>query len=172
VSVNVAPVIPALTDGELEKILEAARDAGASEAGYVMLRLPWEVKDLFQEWLRAHHPDRATHVMSLMRQLHGREPEHRPVEVVTDPDGYNQDAPPAPQPRRPDPYARNEYYNSEWGTRQRGTGPFAELFAQRFRLACRRLGLNRDEREHNRRELDTSQFRAPPATGDQLGLDF
>ena len=172
VSVNVAPVIPALTDGELEKILEAARDAGASEAGYVMLRLPWEVKDLFQEWLAAHYPDRATHVMSLMRQLHGREPEHRPQEAVTDPEGYNQDAPPEPQPRQPDPYARNEYYNSDWGVRQRGTGPFAQLFAQRFALACKRLGLNRDEREHNRRRLDTSQFRVPPTTGSQLGLEF
>jgi DNA repair photolyase len=172
VSVNVAPVIPALTDGELEKILEASRDAGATEAGYVMLRLPWEVKDLFAEWLAAHYPDRATHVMSLMRQLHGREPEHRPREVVTDPEGYDQDAPPAPQPRAPDPYARNEYYNAEWGVRQRGTGPFAELFARRFALACRRLGLNRDEREHNRRRLDTTQFRVPPGPGSQFGLDF
>ncbi len=172
VSVNVAPVIPALTDGELEGILGAARDAGATEAGYVMLRLPWEVKDLFTEWLRAHYPDRATHVMSLMRQLHGREPEHRPHEAVTDPEGYNQDAPPEPQPRQPDPYARNEYYNSKWGVRQRGGGPFAQLFAQRFALACRRLGLNRDEREHNRRRLDTTQFRVPPTAGPQLGLDF
>lgn len=172
VSVNVAPVIPALTDGELERILEAAREAGATEAGYVMLRLPWEVKDLFQEWLRAHYPDRATHVMSLMRQLHGREPEHRPRETLTDPEGYNQDGPPEPQPRRPDPYARNAYYDSGWGVRQRGTGPFAALFAQRFALACRRLGLNRDEREHNRRRLDTSQFRVPAAAGPQLGLDF
>lgn len=172
VSVNVAPVIPALTDGELERILEAARDAGATEAGYVMLRLPWEVKDLFEEWLRAHYPDRATHVMSLMRQLHGREPEHRPREAVTDPEGYNQDAPPEPQPRRPDRYAKNAYYNSDWGVRQRGAGPFAQLFAQRFAIACRRLGLNRDEREHNRRGLDTSQFRAPPEPGSQIGLDF
>jgi len=172
VSVNVAPVIPALTDGELEKILAAARDAGATEAGYVMLRLPWEVKDLFQEWLQAHYPDRATHVMSLMRQLHGRDPEHRPKDVVDDPEGFNQDAPPAPQPRQPDRYARNEYYNAEWGVRQRGAGPFADLFARRFAVACRRLGLNRDEREQNRRGLDTSQFRVPPAAGAQLGLDF
>jgi DNA repair photolyase len=171
VGINVAPVIPALTDGELEKILEAGRDAGATEAGYVMLRLPWEVKDLFQEWLAAHYPDRATHVMSLMRQLHGREPEHRPQETVTDPEGYNQDAAPEPQPRKPDPYARNEYYNSEWGTRQRGTGPFAELFARRFALACKRLGLNLEQ--HGRKSrLDTSQFRVPPATGAQMGLDF
>jgi DNA repair photolyase len=167
VAVNVAPVIPALTDGELERILEAARDAGATGAGYVMLRLPWEVKDLFQEWLQAHYPDRATHVMSLMRQLHGREPEHQVQETITDPEGFNQDAPPEPAPRPPDPYAKNEYYDSAWGTRQSGTGPFADLFARRFTVACRRLGLNLRERA-----LDTSQFRAPPATGDQLGLEF
>jgi DNA repair photolyase len=171
VNVNVAPVIPALTDAELEKILEAARDAGATEAGYVMLRLPWEVKDLFQEWLTAHYPDRATHVMSLMRQLHGREPEHRPQEVVTDPEGYNQDAPPEPQPRKPDPYARNEYYNSTYGVRQRGAGLFAELFARRFSIACKRLGLNREMHGHESR-LDTTQFRVPPAAGAQMGLDF
>jgi len=167
VAVNVAPVIPALTDGELESILAAAREAGARAAGYVMLRLPWEVKDLFQEWLRGHYPDRATHVMSLMKQLHGREPEHRPREVVTDPEGYNQDAPPALEPRRPDAYARNEYYNAEWGARQRGGGPFAGIFQQRFAVACRRLGLNQRDWQ-----LDTSQFRAPPASGPQLGLDF
>ncbi|MGH8481132.1 MAG: PA0069 family radical SAM protein [Nevskiaceae bacterium] len=167
VGVNVAPVIPALTDGELEGILAAACEAGAGAAGYVMLRLPWEVRDLFLEWLRAHYPDRAAHVMSLMRQLHGREPEHRPRETVTDPEGYNQDAPPEPQPRQPDPYVRNEYYNSSYGERQRGTGPFAELFERRFTLACRRLGLNR-----RGRPLDTTQFRVPPAPGSQFGLDF
>jgi DNA repair photolyase len=167
VGVNVAPVIPALTDHELEDILAAAREAGATAAGYVMLRLPWEVKDLFAEWLRAHYPDRATHVMSLMRQLHGREPEHRPREVVTDPENYNQDAPPEPQPRRPDAYARNEYYNPAYGARQSGSGPFAELFARRFALACKRLGLDRQDRG-----LDTTRFRAPPAPGSQFGLDF
>lgn len=167
VTVNVAPVIPFVTDAEMERILEAARDAGATNAGYVMLRLPWEVKDLFREWLDAHVPDKADHVMSLMRQIHGGDPQHRPREEVTDPDGYNQDAPPAPQPRAPDRYAKNPYYNPEWGTRQRGAGPFADLFRQRFDLACRRLGLNR-----RYTELDTTQFRVPPATGDQLGLEF
>ena len=167
VNVNVAPVIPALTDGELEDILAAARDAGATGAGYVMLRLPWEVKDVFREWLEAHYPQRATHVMSLMRQLHGGAPEHAAREVVTDPEGYNTDAPPVPQPRRPDPYARNAYYDSSWGARQSGTGAFAQLYAKRFEVACRRLGLN--ERDF---DLDTTQFRPPPAAGDQLGLEF
>ena len=59
VAVMVAPIIPALNDSEIEAILDAARDAGASEAGYVLLRLPLELKDLFREWLRTEFPDRA-----------------------------------------------------------------------------------------------------------------
>lgn len=69
--VMVAPVIPALTDHEMEAILEASAAAGARWAGYVLLRLPHEVKDLFREWLAAHYPDRAEHVMSLVRQMRG-----------------------------------------------------------------------------------------------------
>ena len=69
--VMVAPVIPALTDHELEAILEASAAAGARWAGYVLLRLPHEVKDLFREWLAAHYPDRADHVMSILRQMRG-----------------------------------------------------------------------------------------------------
>lgn len=71
VGVIVAPVIPALTDQDLEKVLRAAKQAGASSASYVFLRLPLEVKDLFEEWLLAHYPDRAQHVMSLVRQSRG-----------------------------------------------------------------------------------------------------
>jgi DNA repair photolyase len=71
VGVLVAPVIPALTDHEMEQILEAARIAGATSAGYVLLRLPHEVKDLFREWLAEHYPDRAKHVMSLINQSRG-----------------------------------------------------------------------------------------------------
>jgi DNA repair photolyase len=69
--VMVAPVIPVLTDHEMEAILEAAAEAGARWAGYVLLRLPHEVKDLFREWLAAHYPDRAEHVMSVVRQMRG-----------------------------------------------------------------------------------------------------
>ncbi|HZT01411.1 MAG TPA: PA0069 family radical SAM protein [Steroidobacteraceae bacterium] len=69
--VMVAPVIPALTDHEMESILEAAAAANARWAAYVLLRLPYEVKDLFREWLAAHYPDRAGHVMSLVRQMRG-----------------------------------------------------------------------------------------------------
>lgn len=69
--VLVAPIIPALTDDELEAILEQAADNGAQTAAYILLRLPHEVKDLFREWLQTHFPMRATHVMSLIQQSRG-----------------------------------------------------------------------------------------------------
>jgi DNA repair photolyase len=69
--VMVAPVIPAITDHEMEAILEAATDAGARWAGYVLVRLPYEIKDLFRDWLTEHFPDRAAHVMSLIRDMRG-----------------------------------------------------------------------------------------------------
>jgi DNA repair photolyase len=68
-TVMVAPIVPAINDREIETILEEAAKAGASSAGYVVLRLPLEIKDLFQEWLYAHFPDRATRVMSIVRQM-------------------------------------------------------------------------------------------------------
>jgi len=71
VAVLAAPLIPALNDSEVERILDAAKAAGASEAGYVTLRLPLEVADLFREWLVAHYPDKARHILSLVRQMHG-----------------------------------------------------------------------------------------------------
>lgn len=64
----VAPVIPILTDQEMESILRTVADAGAGYAGYVLLRLPLEVKDLFKEWLAQYHPLKAEHVMSVIRQ--------------------------------------------------------------------------------------------------------
>ena len=67
--VLVAPVIPAINDHEIESILERAAAAGACGAGYVLLRLPLELKDLFGEWLEHHYPDRAARVMSAMRQM-------------------------------------------------------------------------------------------------------
>ena len=66
-----APVIPALNDRDLESILEAASEAGAGWAGYTLLRLPHEVRDLFREWLDLHYPLKADHVMSLVRQSRG-----------------------------------------------------------------------------------------------------
>jgi len=71
VGVLVAPIIPVLTEHEVESVLEAAHAAGASLAGYTILRLPWEVKDLFREWLAQHFPERAAHVMSIIRGMRG-----------------------------------------------------------------------------------------------------
>ncbi|WP_020201005.1 PA0069 family radical SAM protein [Cupriavidus sp. WS] len=67
--VIVAPIIPALTDFDIERVLETAAGAGAGAAGYVMLRLPLEVRDLFVEWLEQHYPGRRRHVMSLIEQI-------------------------------------------------------------------------------------------------------
>jgi DNA repair photolyase len=71
VRVSVAPVIPFVTEPELERVLEAAREAGAVSAHYVVLRLPWEVNPLFQQWLEAHFPERAKRVMNRVRDLRG-----------------------------------------------------------------------------------------------------
>ncbi|HET9484511.1 MAG TPA: PA0069 family radical SAM protein [Xanthomonadales bacterium] len=71
VGVMVAPVIPMVTDRDLEQILARSREAGADSASYVMLRLPYEVKELFREWLALHFPERASHVMSLVNQIRG-----------------------------------------------------------------------------------------------------
>ncbi|WP_119462108.1 PA0069 family radical SAM protein [Rhodospirillaceae bacterium SYSU D60014] len=128
--VMAAPMIPALNDSELEAILQTAETAGATSAAYVLLRLPLEIKDLFAEWLEAHAPGKAKHVMSLVRQMRGGR--------LNDPD---------------------------FGSRFAGDGPYAALLRQRFRLACRRLGLNK--RSYR---LDCSQFRPPPPAGEQFRL--
>ena len=71
VRVMAAPMIPMINDMELERILELSAQAGAKHAAYVLIRLPYEVKDLFREWLATHYPDRAEHVMSLIQQMRG-----------------------------------------------------------------------------------------------------
>ena len=133
VGVMVAPVIPAITDHELEAILRAAREAGASCASYVLLRLPHEVKILFREWLQEHYPERAKHVMSLINQTRG-----------------------------------GKDYDSQFGIRMRGTGPYAELLRARFDVAQRKLGFA-DAR--GRHDLRTDLFRGPSAVS-QLTLGF
>lgn len=130
VGVMVAPIIPVLNDREMESILAAAHAAGATSAAYVLLRLPFEIKDLFAQWLETHVPLKAKHVLSLVRDVRGGR--------LNDPN---------------------------FGTRMRGDGPYAELIAERFRLACTRLGLG-DRYWH----FDTTRFRVPPAPGDQLTL--
>jgi DNA repair photolyase len=83
-TVMVAPIIPAVTDAEIERILEAAYEAGAREAGYVLLRLPLEVRDLFRDWLLEHHPDKLRHVLSLIRSTrHGKDYEAKWGERMT-----------------------------------------------------------------------------------------
>ena len=69
VSAMMAPIIPGLNDAEIERVLDAVANAGAKEAGYVILRLPLEVSPIFKEWLLRHYPDRYRHVMSLVRSM-------------------------------------------------------------------------------------------------------
>ena len=71
VTVMTAPIIPGLNDHEIEHLLEAAADHGATRAGYVLLRLPYDIKDLFHEWLVQHVPDRAARVINLVREMRG-----------------------------------------------------------------------------------------------------
>jgi DNA repair photolyase len=119
--VMVAPVIPFLTDAEMENVLQAAYDHGARSTAYTLLRLPYELKDLFKDWLAVHYPLKAEHVMSRLREMRGG--------------------------RENDP---------EFGTRFTGNGLFAQLLTRRFRLACERLGFDRESRV-----LDTTRFIKP-----------
>lgn len=130
VTVMVAPIVPALNDSEIESILEAAAEAGAKDAGYVLLRLPLELKSLFREWLETDYPARASRVISLLQSMHG-----------------------------------GKDYVSAFGHRQRGSGPYADQIAARFRLSMRRLGLDRRSGG-----LRTDLFCRPVAPGGQLSL--
>jgi DNA repair photolyase len=71
VGVSIAPVIPFVTEPDMERVLEACAEAGATSASYIVLRLPWEVAPLFQDWLAAHYPQRADRVMSRVRDMRG-----------------------------------------------------------------------------------------------------
>ncbi|CAM2142438.1 PA0069 family radical SAM protein [Pararobbsia alpina] len=71
VAVSIAPVIPFVTEPDLERVVEACRDAGATAASYIVLRLPWEVSPLFEQWLQTHFPDRAERVMGRVREMRG-----------------------------------------------------------------------------------------------------
>ena len=129
-TVMLAPMIPALNDMEMERILEAAQVAGVKEAGYVLLRLPLEVRDLFREWLMANYPDRYRHVMKLVRDTRG-----------------------------------GKDYDSTWGKRMSGGGPYAWMLGRRFEVACEKLGLNT-----RKSPLSTAHFTAPKAGSEQLNL--
>jgi DNA repair photolyase len=69
----IAPIIPGLNDREIPTLLDAVAQAGAQWAGYVLLRLPWQIKELFSHWLTTHFPERAEHVLSLIRDTRGGE---------------------------------------------------------------------------------------------------
>ncbi len=124
VIVMASPMIPFINDSELESILEVGREAGATAASYIAVRLPNEVAPLFRQWLDDHAPLKADHVMSLIQQMRS---------------GKDND------PR--------------FFTRHRGEGPYAQLLAKRYQIACKRLGFQYTN--SMRLTLDTSQFRVP-----------
>ncbi|MGH6609069.1 MAG: PA0069 family radical SAM protein [Burkholderiaceae bacterium] len=130
VTVNVAPIIPFINEPEIEQVLEAAAQAGAWQAHYTVLRLPWEVAPLFMQWLEAHFPDRAERVMNRVREMRG---------------GKN--------------------YDSQFGKRMTGEGPWAMLIRQRFEKARARFRLDR-EIPPQRNDL----FVAPKLATPQLDL--
>jgi len=131
VGVMVAPVIPALTDHEMEKIVTSAQAAGASSAAYVLIRLPLEVADLFEEWLQHHYPLKAGHVLNLIKDSRG-----------------------------------GKTYDAAFNQRQSGSGAYANMLNQRFKLIVKRLGINKPLPP-----LRSDLFRKPDLTG-QMSFDF
>jgi DNA repair photolyase len=130
-AVMAAPLIPALNDHELERILDSGVAAGAAEASYVLLRLPLEVSPLFRDWLLRNYPDRYRHVMSLIRSMRG-----------------------------------GKDYDSEFGKRMKGEGPYAWQISRRFELAAKKLGI----RKSRGMSLNTDLFVPPSGAGVQLSL--
>ena len=126
VGVSVAPQSPFITE-DMEQVLEAAYEAGARSAFYTVLRLPWELDALFREWLEVHYPQRAARVMARVQDLHNLSDAQR---------------------------GAGKTYNSDYVSRMKGSGLWADLLRQRFAATCRKLGLNRE-----RVELDLAQFR-------------
>jgi DNA repair photolyase len=129
-AVMVAPIIPAINDAEIEAILARAQAMGARDAGYVLLRLPLEIRELFAEWLRVHYPDKLKHVLSLIRAAR-----------------------------------QGKLYDSTFGARMTGSGPYAWMIGRRFEAAAAKLGLGR-----NRVPLRCDLFRPPARAGEQLRL--
>src|SRR5262249_2569932 len=129
-SVMVAPIIPAVNDAEIERILDTAAALGVEGAGYVILRLPLQGPDLFREWLMANFPDRFRHVFKLIHEMRG-----------------------------------GKDYDSTWGKRMTGSGPYAWMIGRRFEVACEKLKLNA-----NKTKLTTEHFRSPRPESVQLSL--
>ena len=92
-------------------------------AGYVLLRLPLEVRDLFREWLKANFPDRVEHVFKLIRDMRG-----------------------------------GKDYDSTWGKRMNGTGPYAWMIGRRFEIACEKLGLNKTQAARSRPSISSRRM--------------
>lgn len=131
VGVMVAPIIPALNDHELETIIKAAHAAGAISAEYILLRLPLEVSELFEEWLQTFYPLKAAHVLNLIRDCRG-----------------------------------GKTYDPNFSQRMQGTGNYADVLAQRFRLIAKRLGL-----DQGLPKLRTDLFKKPDESG-QMSFEF
>ena len=131
VGVMVAPIIPGVSDEGMALVLEAAKDAGAQFAGYVLLRLPSSVKTVFEERIRAALPQRADKILHRVRETRA-----------------------------------GKLYDSRWGIRGTGEGPYAEMIARAFEVTVKRLGLvDRFEREE-----PPTTFRRPPKIVPQLSL--
>jgi DNA repair photolyase len=128
VRVLAAPIIPGLTDHEIPSIIEAASEAGARHAGYVVLRLPHGVGELFEGWLEEHFPDRKKKVLNRLREMRG-----------------------------------GKLNDSNFGSRMKGEGVFAEQIRSMFKLACRKAGI-----AAGALELSTNEFRRPG--GAQMSL--
>jgi DNA repair photolyase len=129
-AVMVAPVIPGVTDHEIETILARAHAFGAREAGYILLRLPLETRELFANWLLEHFPDKYRKALALLRSTR-----------------------------------EGQLYDSAWGRRMTGTGPYAWMIGRRFELASERLGLSK-----TKIRLRTDLFRPPERGERQLSL--
>jgi DNA repair photolyase len=121
VGVMVAPIIPGLNDREIPAVLEAAKSAGASEAGYTMLRLPHGVKDVFTEWLKLNFPEKLERILGTVREVRG-----------------------------------GKLNVSDFGSRMRGEGPYADQVSQMFHVFRERLGFGA-----RMRELRMEHFRRP-----------
>ena len=130
VGVMASPMIPAINDSELESILEGAAAAGAGTATYILIRLPYEIKELFEAWLDEHFAERKERVLGLIRETRG-----------------------------------GRLYDSDFAQRMTGQGPYAQLLARRFEVACKRHHL-----DGALPELSSASFRPPVAAGDQLKL--
>jgi DNA repair photolyase len=130
VGVMVAPIIPGLNDREIPAVLEEAKKAGATEAGYTMLRLPYGVKDVFQEWLKLHFPEKLDRIIGTVREVRG-----------------------------------GKLNVSDFATRMRGEGPYAEQIGQMFHVFRERLGFT-----SRMRGLRTEHFRRPGNMQMTLGV--